>query len=272
MKLVRAVSTGCQYTVFGGRIDTVRHRAAILAHRTSDNADIVLPLTLTTGSVGTPIDVDTAGIEAGWYRGIAMDRATGLVYLSRTDGPCTTQDDPGALISVNLDSGVLTPAVADLCVGGLDVDEGTDQVLEDTTHASFNRFLPPTVTLSRFAGDTMIELPSVAVRPGQPSIGLTTDSTHHLALLPYPSSTATGDNNATSQIDVVNLATGKTVSVISGFNFITGFWGGHFDPDPSSSLFDPGVDIDNQPVQLDPATRTGWVLSGDGRQIQQFKY
>ena len=58
-KLVSDVSTGGQYTVLGGRVDTIRHRAAILAHRTSDNADIVLPLTLSTGSVGTPIEVDT---------------------------------------------------------------------------------------------------------------------------------------------------------------------------------------------------------------------
>ena len=89
---------------------------------------------------------------------------------------------------------------------------------------------------------------------------------------PVPSSTAPGDNNATSQTDVVDLTTGKTVSTVSIFNFVTGYWGGHFDPDPASALFDPGVDIDNQPMQLDPATRTGWVISGNGRQIQQFKY
>ncbi len=166
-KLVSDVSTGCQYTALGGRVDTVRHRAAILAHRTSDNADILLPLTLSTGSVGTPIEVDTNPDvqQAGEYHGIAMNRATGLVYLSRTDGPCFSFG-PSALISVNLDSGVQTPAVAGLCVGGLDVDEGANQVFEDTDHASVNRFLPPTVTLSGFAGDTMNALDPMVVRPG----------------------------------------------------------------------------------------------------------
>jgi hypothetical protein len=196
LKLVSDVSTGCQYTVYGGRVDAIRHRAAILAHRTSDGADIVLPLTLATGSVGTPIDVDTSGVSAGWYRGIAMNQTTGLVYLSHTDGPCTAATGPSALISVNLDSGALTPAV---------------------------------VSLSGFAGDT-------------------------------------------SQADFVDLTTGTTVSTVSGFNFVLGFWGGQFDPDPAYSRTDPGVDIDNQPMQLDPATRTGWVISGDGSQIQQFKY
>ena len=271
-KLLSDVSTGCQYTVLGGRVDTARHRAAILAHRASDNADIVLPLTLVTGSVGAPIEVDTPDVPAGKYQGITMNRANGLVYLSRTAGPCTTAAGPSALISVNLDSGVLTPAAAGLCVGGLDVDEGADQVFEDTSHTSFNRFLPATVTLSGFAGDTMNALDPVVERPGQPSIGLVIDSTHHLALLPYQASTARADNNATSQTDVVDLTTGDTVSAVSNFNFVTGFWGGHYDPDPAYSLIDPGVDIDNQTMQLDPATRTGWTISGDGTQIQQFKY
>ena len=129
---------------------------------------------------------------------------------------------------------------------------------EDADHASFNRFLPPVVTLSGFAGDALNALDPLAVsRPGQASIGLAIDSAHHLALLPYPSSTTPGDNNATSQADVVDLTTGNTVSTVSDFNFITGYWGGHFDPDSAYSTIDAGVDIDNQPMQLDPATRTG---------------
>ena len=95
---------------------------------------------------------------------------------------------------------------------------------------------------------------------------------HHLALLPYQLSTALRDNNATSQTDVIDLTAGNTVSTVSGFNFVLGYWGGQFDPDPAYSRIDAGVDIDNQPMQLDPATRTGWVISGDGSQIQQFKY
>ena len=86
------------------------------------------------------------------------------------------------------------------------------------------------------------------------------DSVHHLALIPFRLPNTKGDNNATSQADVVDLTTGNTGSVVSGFNFITGFWGGEFNP------------TNNQPIQLDPARRTGWTISGDGRQIQQFKY
>jgi hypothetical protein len=272
-KLVSEVSSGCQYTALGGRVDTKRHRAAVLAHRAGDNADIVLPLTLSTGSVGTPIEVDTDPTVqvAGQYHGIAMNRTTGQVYLSRTVGLCSSTG-LGALISLNLDSGVQTPTTAGLCVGGLDVDEGTNEVFEDTLRTPFNRFLPPVATLSGFTGDTMNALTPIVARPGQASIGLVIDSTRHLALLPFLASAAAGDNNATSQADVVDLATGTTVSAVSNFNFLTGFWGGHYNPDSSYSLINPGADIDNQPMQLDPATRTGWTISGDGRQIQHFNY
>jgi hypothetical protein len=262
-QLVSDTSTGGQYTVLGGRVDPVRHRAAILAHRTSDNADIVLPLTLSTGTVGAAIEVDTPDVLTGGYKAIAMSQATGLVYLSRTnivDGvPQCFGGGLGTLISLNLDSGALTPAEGSVCVNGLDVDEGTNQVFE-TSYQQFSLRIPANATLSGFAGDTMNANDPVVVRQGQPSIGLVIDSTHHLALIPFRSPNTKGDNNATSQTDVVDLTTGNTVSVVSGFNFNTGFWGGEFNP------------TNNQPIQLDPATRTGWTISGDGRQIQQFKY
>jgi len=264
-KLVNDVSTGGQYTVLGGRVDTIRHRAAILAHRTSDNADIVLPLTLSTGTVGTPIEVDTSDVLTGGYKAIAMDQATGLVYLSRTNivdgaGLCFG-DGPGDLISLNLDSGALTPAEdAHTCVTGLDVDEGANQVFETAYNWASRRF-PLTAFFPGFAGDTMNDVPiDPQIRPAQMPIGLVIDSTHHLGLVAYQSSTAPGDNNATSQTDIVDLTTGTTVSVVSNFDFVTGYFGGQFNQ------------TNDRPMQLDPATRTGWTISSDGRQIQQFKY
>jgi subtilase family protein len=271
MKLVNSVSTGCQYTVYGGRIDAIRHRAAILAHRTSDDADLVLPLDLATGAVGKPIDIDTPVVENGWYRAITINQATGVVYVARVAAPCYASG-PAALVAVNLDSGALTPAQTDFCVGGFDVDSGTNQLYETVDHSGVNRFLPSILSLKKFNGNTLNFLDSLSVRPVQPAIGLVIDSTNHLALLPYPATTNPADNNATSQADVVNLTTGKTVGTVSDLNLVTGFWGGHFDPEPADEPVDPGMDIDNQPMQLDPATRTGWVISGYGNQIQQFKY
>jgi hypothetical protein len=264
--LVSDVSTGGQYTVLGGRVDSNRHRAAILAHRSSDNADIVLPLTLSTGTVGTPVEVDTAGVLTGGYKAIAMDQATGLVYLSRTnivDGvPQCFGSGEGTLISLNLDSHALTPAKdGNVCVTGLDVDEDANQVFETAYNWASLR-LRLTTAFSGFAGDTMDDVPIDAQLrgPGKLPIGLVIDSTRHLGLVAYQSSTVAGDNNATSQTDVVDLTTGNTVSVVPNFNFVNGYFGGQFNQ------------TNDQPIQLDPATRTGWTISGDGRQLQQFAY
>jgi len=264
-ELLSDVSTGSQYTVLGGRVDRIRHRAAILAHRTSDNADIVLPLTLSTGTLGTPIEVDTSDVLTGGYKAIAMDQVTGLVYLSRTnivDGvPVCFGGGEGTLISLDLDSHALTSAQdGNVCVTGLDVDDNADQVFETAYNWASLR-LPLTTALSGFAGDTLNDLPvDAAMRPGKLPIGLVIDSTRHLGLVAYQLSTEAGDNNATSQTDIVDLTTGNTVSVVSNFNFVTGFFGGQFNQ------------TNDLPIQLDAATRTGWTISGDGRQIQQFKY
>ncbi len=41
-------------------------------------------------------------------------------------------------------------------------------------------------------------------------------------------------------------------------------WSGYFGGD-----LDPAIE---RSIQLDPATRTGWIYSSDGTQIQQFSY
>ncbi|WP_344113333.1 hypothetical protein [Kribbella alba] len=67
------------------------------------------------------------------------------------------------------------------------------------------------------------------------------------------------DNNATSQIWVVDLTTGQPIRTLNAF--IVTNRGGlllHGIQDPS--------------IQLDPTTRTAWTYSPDGTQIQRFSY
>jgi hypothetical protein len=61
------------------------------------------------------------------------------------------------------------------------------------------------------------------------------------------------DNNATGQLVVVDLATGKVLRTVTGVTL-----GGHSAP--------------NDTIQLDPATRTGWTYGAYDEQIQQFSY
>jgi hypothetical protein len=51
-----------------------------------------------------------------------------------------------------------------------------------------------------------------------------------------------------------------TVGTVTGVETRNGYLGGDLDPAIERS------------IQLDPATRTGWIYSSDGTQIQQFSY
>jgi hypothetical protein len=259
-----------RYTVRGGRVDAVRHRAAILAQRVSDGADVVLPLALPAGTLGAAIPVDGPGITGGSYRMMDLDQATGQVYLSKATGsPICFGNGTGAVVSVNLDSGALVPSqVASLCANSLAIDENADKVYQ-LSYRSFSVNIVGTTTLTPLAGATLEEGAVVTVRQQQ-ARHLTIDSAHHLALVAFATPPVLSqfgkvggvitDSNATSQFAVVDPATGTTGSTVRGLNFTTGFFGGEFNS------------VTNRSVQLDPATRTGWTYSGDGRQIQQFHY
>ncbi|MDX6312424.1 MAG: hypothetical protein QOF44_1888, partial [Streptomyces sp.] len=107
-----------------------------------------------------------------------------------------------------------------------------------------------------------------ALRKGTP-VSLAVDGVHHVALVSFAAPEGTvyfgsqqgvvTDNNATSQIAVVDLTTGQPVRTLNGL-IVTGRGGIllHGVQDPS--------------IQLDPATRTAWTYAPDGTQIQQFSY
>jgi hypothetical protein len=61
-------------------------------------------------------------------------------------------------------------------------------------------------------------------------------------------------------VAVVDLTTGATVSLLTGFDFGTGYFLGEFNGDTERS------------IQLDPSTRTAWTYSWDGTQVQRFSY
>jgi len=103
---------------------------------------------------------------------------------------------------------------------------------------------------------------SFTVRKGLPA-GFAVDGTNKVAVVAFqtpvgPSyfgsmSMAVVDNNATSQLAVVDLKTGQLVRTLSGISV------------QSLGSADNGI-------QLDPATRTGWMIGPDNTQIQQFSY
>jgi hypothetical protein len=269
-KLVASATTS-GYSVLGGRVDTVRHRAAILAKRTTDNADVVLPLTLSTGLIGTAILADGPGGTPGIYKMIDLDQTTGQVYLSKVSSSliCFGGGVGAAVVGVNLDSGALLPAPsASQCSSAMGIDDVANKVYQ-LAYRSISVNIVGTTTLNPLDGSTLVSDPVSTIRQQQ-AAHLAIDPVNHLALIAFrtpPVLSIFGrvggvitDNNATGQIAVSDPATGKQLSVVSGLNFSSFYAGGEYNSFTERS------------VQLDPATRTGWTLSADNRQIQQFHY
>lgn len=269
-KLVSSVSEAGAYTAVGGRVDQSRHRAAVLVHRDSDGADMVLPVDMATGQVGRAVPADGPGVAAGTYGLIDVDQNTGAVLVAKADNDdnCAVTG-PGLVASVNLDTGTVTPAAtADGCADRIAIDQGTDTLYQMSAHA--DQFE------DGYGGPTsLIPTPTSTLTAGTPipvrqleGEALAIDSVHHLALVafvqqdgsPLPIDVPT-DNNATSELAVVDLTTGKEVSTVKGFNFGWGFLNFSGDNAPAE-----------QQIELDPATRTGWTYAWNGQQLQQFSY
>ncbi|MEV0804675.1 S8 family serine peptidase [Kribbella sp. NPDC050281] len=259
------------YTVRGGRVDPVRHRAAILALRNEDGADVVLPIALATGTPAPVIAADPPGAVRGGFKMIELDRQTGTVYLSRTSSSLICiGGGAGSAVSVDLDTSALRLSDSgSVCANGLALDEGADRLYQ-LSYRSVSLNIVGTTSMSVLAGETMTTAaPTIPVRQQQAAY-LAIDSVHHLGLVAFrtpPVLSQFGrvggvvtDSNATSQLAVIDLATGQQVSVVSGLNFVSSPFGGEYNSQTERA------------VQLDPSTRTGWVPSVDGRQLQQFRY
>ncbi|MGW2939517.1 S8 family serine peptidase [Streptomyces sp. NPDC001156] len=256
-----------QYVVIGGRVDARRHRAALLAYRSSDHAGFALPVDTATGTQGTPLQLEPTPDGRTTYGLLDVDESTG-VFSAQKNGigvNCLASSGSGTMAAVDLDSGTVTHSQAGIpCADTLASDQKGG--LYETWYHSLS---------VNFAGTGYFaQLPSgdqVNLGMAQAPVALAVDGEHHLALFAfrYPDLKPTGgfqqygfgDNNATGRIAVVDLKTGKTVSTVTGVEYpLFGSYNGRLQAHHERA------------VQLDPATRTGWTYAGDGSQIQQFSY
>jgi hypothetical protein len=262
-----SVMRAAEYRVVAGRVDAKRNRAAVLLRAMVGNVDSVVPVDLADGTVGTPIVADgTGNIPAGAYNLLDLDQSTGDVYLGKiaTAIICLGGIAPAR---VNLDTKtVTTNESVSACGHGIASDgAGT---LYNLAAGSVSTKIAPTTTLTPYDEVAQTTGDGFALRKGAPT-SLVVDGIHHLALVSFaaPEGTpyfgsqqgAISDNNATSQIAVVDLATGQVVRTLNGL-IVTNRGG----------LLLHGVQ--DRSLQLDPATRTAWTYSADGTQLQQFSY
>ncbi|MGW1913643.1 S8 family serine peptidase [Streptomyces sp. NPDC002076] len=256
-----------QYVVTGGRVDAKRHRAAVLAHRSSDRAGFVLPVDTATGAMGTPLQLDPTPDGRTSYGLLDVDESTGLFSAQKTGTTinCVASIGSGTMAAVNLDTGTVTQSQGGIpCAGDLAADQKGN--LYETWYHSYSVNFAGTGYLGQLGGGDPVN-----VGTAQTPLALAVDGEHQLALLAFrfPDLKPMGgfqqygftDNNATGRIAVVDLKTGNTVGTVTGVEYpLYGSWNGRLETHRERVM------------QLDPATRTGWTYAGDGSQIQQFSY
>ena len=253
------------YTIKGGATDATHNRTDLLAIDKATRDDAVISVSMLTGAVGTITDADDGVVPKGSLDKIAVDNATGEVYS--TPGPVSLLCAGGSTSLAEID-----PATGSVTVttGGTYCD--TDLVVDSTAGDLLSvSYFAESVN---FAGSSsLVVMPkskpvaysAYPLRTGAP-VELAVDPVHHLALVLYalpngppefdaPGGIAVTDSNAMSVIDVVKIATGRIIKVISDF---------------SSSSVNGYPFATNAGIQLDPATRTGYMFAPGDDQVQQF--
>ncbi|MFF1966326.1 S8 family serine peptidase [Streptomyces sp. NPDC058232] len=266
-----------EYTFVNGRLDSARNRGVVLLHRASDDLDVLLPISLTTGALSPviPLPVSGAGVtdpDAAHYQWsqMAVDPKDSTVVVL----PTGIRFCAGSVNAprVDLDTGTITPAgETSRCSHGVAIDDAGNAY--NASNSGWSIKLPAPSVITKI--DPTDSSDPVLVRQ-DPGFELTVDGGRGLAFEKfggpdgihlYGLPTLVFDNNAMGQMDVTDLKTGKRLETING-NVAY--------PDASPLMSIPtslaNIPQDGQSIQLDPATRTGYTIGVNRQEIQQFSY
>jgi hypothetical protein len=255
------------YTLKGGVVDAARDRADLLADDTSSGDDTVIAVSMLTGAVTTATDADGGTLRPGSLENIVADDSTGEVYATTGPGSLLCFGGGTSLAEVDPGTGTVTVTTGGThCDTDLAVDSAAGNLLSVNYRA---------VSVNFAGSSSLVVIPEATpsddsvypLRTGAP-VELAADPVHHLALVLYalpagpakfgaPGGIAVTDSNAMSVIDVIDTSTGDIVKTIGDFN------------SPSVNGYPFAT---NPGIQLDPATRTGYMFAPGDDQVQQFSY
>ncbi|MGY5048422.1 S8 family serine peptidase [Streptomyces sp. 900105755] len=249
----------------GGTVDPVRHRGLVTTYEPDSGLSRVWPVDMKTGLVGKSLALNPNNLYRS-YNSVSVDASTGEVFVATggTMGPCLGGRVPYGAVGADFGTGTVTPVTSlPLCVSALLPDGKGDKVYAAVGAAQPNPEGGDFPTSTWLTADQKTLTPSTTVDTGtRGPVWPALDSTHQVAVEAslYESGVET-DNNAMSEITVLNPATGEVLARHAVANLVAStIAGSNFDFTGRQGLF------------LDPHTRTGWVVNGWGTGLERFSY
>ena len=245
-------------------IDTKRDKAYAEVYDAVNGLSLLYTVDMVTGAVTGPIQINPSN-PGRTFSNISVDESTGDVFATTTgtQGPCL---DGVAYLMVKIDpaAGTASPAATmPACTAGVAPDnKGTSLYVaagsaqpdpEEGDFPASTYFTVGQSTLTRSATDL--------VGTFGPA-WLTYDPVRNVIVEAsiFESNFET-DNNAMSEITVLNPATGAVLARLPIANLI--------------NSTEEGVNFDftsHQGLYLDPATSTGWLVDAFGSGVERFTY
>ncbi|MFG3590549.1 S8 family serine peptidase [Streptomyces sp. NPDC047990] len=249
----------------GGTVDPARHRGLVTTYEPDRGLSRVWPVDMNTGRVGKSLALNPDNLYRS-YNSVSVDASTGEVFVATggTMGPCLGGRVPYGAVGADFATGTVTPVTSlPLCVSALLPDGRGDKVYAAVGAAQPNPEGGDFPTSTWLTADQKTLTPSTTVDTGtRGPLWPTLDGAHQVAVEAslYENGVET-DNNAMSEITVLNPATGKVLARHAVANLVAStIAGSNFDFTGRQGLF------------LDPHTRTGWVVNGWGTGLERFSY
>jgi hypothetical protein len=258
-----SVDLATQYFLVNGRVDSRKHRAAILAYSSTDFTDQVIPVDLSTGALGQSFNADLGLDFGGVFNSIDVDSASGRAILGQAFfGDICIGGHFGFMGEVDLDDGTVLPvSTAIHCLTAFAADQRGRNV-----HAllgpvfSFPRLIPPGRLQEVAQRDLTLAAPEADLGGNGPVFAASDPKNGLLVVGFLAGSDYLVNNVAMSAVGVYDTGSGRQISLSQRFNFANEVFF-------SSLLF-----IGERGIQLDPSTRTAWTFGPGGAQVQQFSY
>ncbi len=247
------VDAWAQDYLLTARIDPLRHRAAFLAFD-PNFAPVLLPFDLSSASFGAPV----AAPPDSFYNLLTLDPGTGKAFITTGSVTEFCIFGSGPLASVDLDTGATAEAAIDSCTTTMAADGKAVHLAHGPLLS--NNVLLPVARLQDVNERSFRATPSTYPGPRSPAF-IAVDADNQVLIVAYVASDDVYLNsNATSLVVAYDLPGGRKLFSSSAFNIADVALNGILSP------------IALRGVQVDPKTRTGWVVGAGLQQLQRFSY